>query len=1763
MKKFTFFNKLFFTLLALLLLIGGYNVDAWGQVTVSGTITDTKKISGTSYYVVMKYTGGEKGTSYRILEGISRSDVISRSNSAPADKLYIELKYSKLISTFASQKAKVQVSADNSSWSDATTDISLTNGYNWYGLYSLPANDVKYLRLISTDGLYDKYFRDVYMTMASYCKFENANELDFGNNTYLVPKDLTKKILWSNITNKDIEIKGTDKDRFSVSLTKVGCSAGKWGYTVVTVTYKSDQYTGSQHTATLEVNGQSITLKGTTIPATPRITTDPTASEITYNTAISNSTITAGVAKHPTLDQTVDGTWTWQTGTQLADAYNTYVVVFTPDSKYNGAYTAQTCTISVPVTKLDQELSWNLAEKDERDEWMEYATGTPMGAISYKKATTTATGLPITYTSSDNSIATVDASGNLVVHTIGQLVTITASQGGNGNWNAAENVTKTFKTCGAKPNNFTDVTATNLTYGQTLAQSTLGGNVKLGAVVVSGTLEWENPAILPNATQNNTPESFSVVFTPSDPETYGSAIFTVPVTVAKADPVFAWRIGTQLRASSQYSNFFTTNNSAGTLHVSTSNNTLLSVTDKKLTTGDVSSATNGWIKVRQDATDNFNALSEQTINVTVNPKSEVCLPVTSMNADKLQDMTMDTEGDVSWCNTKDPGTQYLALYEVVYKQRVGIQLGSWTAGLDGLISEGTYSNKSVTLAFNGSPKNISFEAESQTLYTVKLVLPHIGRTIQYPATGKHWTVAESADGVNFTTVYDNTFGTADISEPVSAPLDATTRYVKITYSGNFAGFVKNLQITKRDPYLNVEPTSLTFGTNEHPLQDPQKVKIDYGALGSCGQTGAVTATITGTGASSFYLDKSNFTDNVGFDYNGQDSVYVRCNEVGKTATLTFTAFNGTSRSVTLTSATPELTSAGSTIFKTGTEHAPEAGTAYRTETTLDYTKAFTGAQARYDTLYIYGVTESGATNRLWEMDVVKGYKVPAINVAEGNLYTPCFVYAKNGTKYTYARTCNANQLLNISAAGKKLGFIGYRPASMAATANAIQLNGAAGNSTELYLDNTEIVANGVVLKTNSSGDAEPFVVKLYPMGNNIFTANAAAVQMSAGKTRLTIEQGAEVSSIVLTPAAGCPSIDLAGANNVTINGSNVELHNATRMAIVHMNGATELTDGSVNINDGTIVGETTLGMPQNTLIDGGTFNTGNVVCYNSRGKVVRPFNSRNEMLGRRTMTKEDLAANYDWYGQSYLILDGASKVNPMLFGGEGVCVFNGTQDEQSNKPINWTSNPSSTSDAIVAANMEVNDTLSVKSLTINEGVTVTVKDGATLTIGDGDSFRETAGNLHVENGANVNLSTGQLNVNNFVLDANLGRTDENVTIPSASGQVKNEDMLNVSGDAYFRLALDPSGRVTLGWYDFVVPFEVNVIGGISVAEYPDAEMKFNVNYSVMAYDEAKHAQRGKHWNKFNGTMQPGRAYTIALDDEIPWNTVVFKKKAGAALTGDRSFTSEFSGMGASNQDNGWNGFGNATLHHTELDVPAGTLIQLYDHAHKCFQPRLAKDYSIAVGLSFFMQFAGVETVTLLPAEGNAEFRAPKRAMNDVESFRLALKAEDAVNPADYIWVSASEEATGEYVIGRDVVKMGTMSESTVARMWTMRNGINLCSNEMPMTDNIAECELGLYAPQARTYTLAVEEAPQDANLYLTYNGQVIWDLTAGAYTVELGKGTFSGYGLRIGKRAPQITTGIDNTTINSKAARKVLVNNTLYIVTPEGEMYDVVGKNIK
>ncbi len=1260
----------------------------------------------------------------------------------------------------------------------------------------------------------------------------------------------------------------------------------------------------------------------------------------------------------------------------------------------------------------------------------------------------------------------------------------------------------------------------------------------------------------------------------------------VPVTattLSQRDPVLIWNITESLRANTTYTNFVTSTNKEVGLNIAISNdnNGLLTVTCVNgvyvLTTGnldkDAEPVTGLTITVSQDGTENYNAVEPQTITITLSPRGNVCLPLTEMNNDILKDMTTKSESSVEWCGTNNQGSgQYVGkLYTVYYTQRKGIALGSWKDGLSGFNFENfSYSTKSVVLSFTGVPDDIKFDVYSQHLRSVGNVT---GATGNYDATLRNWTLEESADGVHFSQVgegFESPSGGTEGTH-IQRNLNSSTRYVRITYTGNFTGFVQNLQITRKR-YLEADKSSLTFGdADERPLQEPQIVTLNYSSIGSCDSPEAIEVETTND---AFYVDIH--TKSVGIDEMGSYEVRVRCTDVGKSGVLNFKVGNVVMESVLVQSATPELTSANSStlIFRTGTEQPASENSPYRGITTYNFSTCFNAGTPRFDTLYIYGVSASAVDKR----DSTSSWSglLPAINLAEGNVHTPCFVYAKDNNRYVHTRTFDAaTTTLNISVADKKkIAFMGYKPASLKTSVPAIQLNGNVGEQTELYLHNSEIMAKDAVLEVNSSSNANPYVAKLIINGlNNKFIANSnAAIQLSSNASKLVIAEG--LGKLAIIPSSNKPSIDLGSANgSVEIKGSQVELHNATltisghyvNMAIANMSVA-DKTTGSVLISDGTITSDdgVVLGMPLNTIINGGTFNDiENVVTFDRKGRTIRPKNSRNELLALTEKTRGQLP---DWYGKTYLI-EVAGKVFPMLED-TSICKFMAKKDQYSNRESNWTSIPQNTTDVLITKNMEVKGTLEVKSFTINPDVKVTVTEGATLKVGDYDSFWENTGSLQIAKGGKVELTEGIVSVKDLTIEASLGSTVNNLTTPASSGEVNEENLLDVNGDVYFKLELDPSGRNTYGWYDFVVPFEVDVIGGISIAEAPGARMVFNGNYAIMAFDERRRAETGKGWSKFTGTMVPGQVYTITLDETQPWNTVVFKKKIGASLAGERSITSSYSNDVGEEKDRGWNGYGNATLHHTKLNAPGVSLIQVYDHTNKCYQAREAAAYKIAVGMSFFMQVDDKTVVALdevqSDAKGGGGYLAPARESRDVETFRLSLTKEGQNYASDLLWVSASEEATGEYVIGHDLAKMGDLTSSKVARMWAKNNNIDLCDIEMPLVYGQASCELNMYVPEQATYALAVEEAPEDAELFLTYNGKVIWNLTSSPAEIVLNSGLKTDFGLILkSHNAPEIAEGVDNIDEDNHSVRKVLIDNTIYVITPDGAMYDVNGKLIR
>lgn len=82
-------------------------------------------------------------------------------------------------------------------------------------------------------------------------------------------------------------------------------------------------------------------------------------------------------------------------------------------------------------------------------------------------------------------------------------------------------------------------------------------------------------------------------------------------------------------------------------------------------------------------------------------------------------------------------------------------------------------------------------------------------------------------------------------------------------------------------------------------------------------------------------------------------------------------------------------------------------------------------------------------------------------------------------------------------------------------------------------------------------------------------------------------------------------------------------------------------------------------------------------------------------------------------------------------------------------------------------------------------------------------------------------------------------------------------------------------------------------------------------------------------------------------------------------------------------------------------------------------------------------------------------------------------------------------------------------------------------------------------------------------MYLTLDGSAIWNLSEGAYTISLERGTTYHYGLRISAKSPQVATGVDEAVVDAHGKiTKVLINDQVYIIR-ENNVYNVDGQLVK
>ena len=381
------------------------------------------------------------------------------------------------------------------------------------------------------------------------------------------------------------------------------------------------------------------------------------------------------------------------------------------------------------------------------------------------------------------------------------------------------------------------------------------------------------------------------------------------------------------------------------------------------------------------------------------------------------------------------------------------------------------------------------------------------------------------------------------------------------------------------------------------------------------------------------------------------------------------------------------------------------------------------------------------------------------------------------------------------------------------------------------------------------------------------------------------------------------------------------------------------------------------------------------------------------------------------------------------------------------------------------------------------------------------------------------------------------------------------DILNVTGVCYY----DLTGTFTAGkWYAVAVPWRVTA-----------SDIRANGNaLSLMSgdylayYDGSVRAAQGKVdacWKYLSNSdvLVPGRLYMLYLQNDA--SVLRFPKKSGTQILTSETSVSTYGSDEPTNAN--WNGIANPAIFYAYLSNTGASVGQVFNAAAQSYEP-VALSTKLIVAKPIFVQAANNGTasaVTTPPAP------APVRR-NVVDE---TLKAEFQVEIASYgrmqdrLFIHMNEDKEADtYTLGQDVVKFGV--SNTVAQMWVDRYDAKLCMNTVNSVNNVAEFPLSIFAPRAGEYQISNVQSQMSNEaytLYLTYNGEAIWNLSESDYVLQLEKGTTANYGLRISAR--KTPTGIDEAVVDAQGnIRKVLVNDKVFIIRGE-KVYTIDGQMVK
>lgn len=363
----------------------------------------------------------------------------------------------------------------------------------------------------------------------------------------------------------------------------------------------------------------------------------------------------------------------------------------------------------------------------------------------------------------------------------------------------------------------------------------------------------------------------------------------------------------------------------------------------------------------------------------------------------------------------------------------------------------------------------------------------------------------------------------------------------------------------------------------------------------------------------------------------------------------------------------------------------------------------------------------------------------------------------------------------------------------------------------------------------------------------------------------------------------------------------------------------------------------------------------------------------------------------------------------------------------------------------------------------------------------------------------------------------------------------------------------PIGPLDEQWFAIAVPFAVSMATGIRY-EGSDKPAIPGTDFIVEEYDGAMRATTQRGWKSVKGdaTLYPGHMYMISMASHATW----YLKAA------DPTTLSEPTSVGISAYDSkigahhsGWNGIANTLFTCASGDAAGISYATTFNNKKGVYEAQATGSYVFGAAVPFFVQTAAGGVLNFTDESGTP---APLRAQYAQSSSIAAVTLSDG-NYTDKAFWTVNADKQDVYTIGSDLQKM-QVANAGVPQISILAYNMKLSAYEAPF-DGTATIPVSLYAPAEGTYSIAVSNVPDDLNVLLMRNGNLVWDITSSQYAADLQAGDNSGYSLYV-QRIKEMGTGVNNNGNETHNVQKVLFNDRIYIIR-DGKTYVITGECVK